>query len=129
MSIAPFTTPGSAVAGSMPGKNGIRGLAFSAWKIRTIHAAIANSDHQQRCGSYSTGRSPSRAGNAESATTRLPSAARSSPTISNPEEWEEHEETIIQTTSKLCTNGATNKRDRNEGITTRTNDSLSVPAC
>lgn len=85
--------------------------AFSVSKIRTIHAGIANSAHQPRCASCSTGRLPSRAASAESATNRLPIAAKSSPTTSSQGEWEQHDGMIIRITSRLYIEGAMEKKD------------------
>ena len=76
----------SAVVVSKPSSDS-RALAFSMSKIRTIHAAIASSVHKRRCASCLTGRFPSEAGNAESATTYLPTAVRSSLTISARSRW------------------------------------------
>jgi hypothetical protein len=42
----------------------------------------------------------------------LSTAARSFPTISSQEEWEQHGEMIIRTTSRLCIAGATEKKGR-----------------
>ena len=95
-------------------QGGRHGLAFSASKIHIILAGIASFVHQPRCASCSTGRLPSRAGNAESATTHLPTAAKSSPTISSREEWEQHDGTIIRITSRRYIDGAMEKKDRKE---------------
>ena len=96
-------------------KDGSHGLAFSVSKIHIILAGIASCVHQPRCASCSTGRLPSRAGSAESATSHLLTAAKSSPTTSSLGEWEQHDETIIRRTSRRYIDGAMEKKDREEG--------------
>ena len=93
-----------------------RKLRLGVQRVEDPHhpRGIASFVHQPRCASCSTGRSPSRAESAESATRLLSIAARSSPTISSQEEWEQHDETIIRITFRLCIDGAMARRGRKE---------------
>jgi|SRR5271166_573572 len=62
MSSAQSTDHSSAAVASRPEKRADSSLAFSASKIHITPGAIANSDHQQRCGSYLIERLPSKKG-------------------------------------------------------------------
>src|SRR5271157_3304507 len=112
MNIVRSTARCSAAVGSKRVKNADFGLAFSASKIRTTQGDIANSVRQRRCGNCSTERSWSRTGNVQSATSRLPITARSSPTISNPKAWEEVVEMTTLKTSRQRTADAIHKKGR-----------------
>ena len=96
-------------------KNASARSEFGALNIRIIPGDTGNSDPTAKCGSSSTGRSPSRMDSALSARRGSPSTATWCPTTSIPVVWEVRGETIIRKTFKLSTGGATGKRDRAEG--------------
>ena len=96
-------------------KSASAGWAFGASKILIIPGDTGNSDPTVKCGSYSTGRSLHRMASALSARKRSATMATSCPTISIPEEWEGHGETIIRITFRRSIGGAMGKRDRAEG--------------
>ena len=96
-------------------RNGRARWEFGALKTRIIPGDTGNFGPTAKCGSSSTGRSPSRMDSAPSARRGSPSTATWCPTTSIPAAWAERGGTIIRTTSRLSTGGATEKRGRAEG--------------
>ena len=104
----------SAVVGSRHGKSEGFSLVFSASMIHTIPGDTANSDHRQKCGSCSTEKSSSNAGNVQSAAKPSRITTRLCPTTSSPKVWEGLGEMTIPTISKQFIGGAISRRDRED---------------
>ena len=109
MSTVQFIVHCSAVVASKPTSDS-HALAFSESKIHTIGAAIRELRSQTEMRKL-LNRKVAEQGR-KCGTTYLPNAVRSSLTIASQEELGEQEETIFRITSRLCIDGATDKRAR-----------------
>lgn len=88
--------------------------AFAESRIHITPGDIGNSGQTPKCGSYLIRRSSLKIGDVPSATSSSRFTLTSFPTTSIPAAWEGHGETIIPTTFRPSTGGATGKKDRAE---------------
>ena len=103
-----------AVAGKFCQNQSWSGSEFRGLQIRTTREDTGNCGRRLKCGNCSTGKSGNRLESAQSARKNSPTTTTLFPTTEIQREWAERGETIIRTTFKQRTGGATEKRDQQE---------------